>query len=74
MRSPECWIAFSRGSSPRSRRRDCASLAAVLRRTLFVALQTPQVELHADVPDVRPYLAGCGMMAVPLRIGRRVDG
>jgi glycosyltransferase involved in cell wall biosynthesis len=27
------------------------------------------VELHADVADVRPYLAGCGMMAVPLRIG-----
>lgn len=27
------------------------------------------VELHADVPDVRPFLAGCGVMAVPLRIG-----
>jgi glycosyltransferase involved in cell wall biosynthesis len=31
--------------------------------------QVPQVELHADVPDVRPFLAGCGMMTVPLRIG-----
>jgi glycosyltransferase involved in cell wall biosynthesis len=31
--------------------------------------QTPHVELHADVPDVRPYLAQCGVMAVPLRIG-----
>jgi glycosyltransferase involved in cell wall biosynthesis len=27
------------------------------------------VELHADVADVRPYLASCGMLAVPLRIG-----
>jgi polysaccharide biosynthesis protein PslH len=27
------------------------------------------VELHADVPDVRPYLAECGVMIVPLRIG-----
>jgi glycosyltransferase involved in cell wall biosynthesis len=29
----------------------------------------PGVELHADVADVRPFLAGCGVMAVPLRIG-----
>jgi glycosyltransferase involved in cell wall biosynthesis len=29
----------------------------------------PSVELHADVPDVRPYLARSGVMAVPLRIG-----
>jgi glycosyltransferase involved in cell wall biosynthesis len=29
----------------------------------------PGVALHADVPDVRPYLAGSGMMTVPLRIG-----
>jgi glycosyltransferase involved in cell wall biosynthesis len=27
------------------------------------------VELHASVPDVRPYLARSGVMAVPLRIG-----
>jgi polysaccharide biosynthesis protein PslH len=27
------------------------------------------VELHADVPDVRPYLRRCGLMVVPLRIG-----
>jgi glycosyltransferase involved in cell wall biosynthesis len=27
------------------------------------------VELHADVPDVRPFLADCGLMVVPLRIG-----
>jgi glycosyltransferase involved in cell wall biosynthesis len=33
------------------------------------AVQIPGVELHASVPDVRPYLAGCGMMVVPLRIG-----
>ncbi len=29
----------------------------------------PGVELHADVPDVRPFLAGSGVMVVPLRIG-----
>jgi glycosyltransferase involved in cell wall biosynthesis len=27
------------------------------------------VELIANVPDVRPYLAGCGALVVPLRIG-----
>lgn len=27
------------------------------------------VELHADVPDVRPFLARAALMAVPLRIG-----
>jgi polysaccharide biosynthesis protein PslH len=27
------------------------------------------VELHADVPDVRPYLAQSGVLVVPLRIG-----
>lgn len=27
------------------------------------------VELHADVPDVRPYLTGATLMVVPLRIG-----
>ena len=29
----------------------------------------PGVELHADVPDVRPYLAASGLLAVPLRVG-----
>jgi glycosyltransferase involved in cell wall biosynthesis len=29
----------------------------------------PGAELHADVADVRPYLARSGVMAVPLRIG-----
>jgi glycosyltransferase involved in cell wall biosynthesis len=33
------------------------------------ARATPGVELHADVPDVRPYLARAAAMAVPLRIG-----
>ncbi len=33
------------------------------------AVSVPGVELHATVPDVRPYLADCGMMVVPLRIG-----
>jgi polysaccharide biosynthesis protein PslH len=27
------------------------------------------VELHGDVPDVRPFLGQCGVMTVPLRIG-----
>jgi glycosyltransferase involved in cell wall biosynthesis len=30
---------------------------------------TPGVELHGNVPDVRPYLARCGLLVVPLRIG-----
>lgn len=29
----------------------------------------PGVELHADVPDVRPYLGQSAVLAVPLRIG-----
>lgn len=29
----------------------------------------PWAELHGNVPDVRPYLTGSGVMAVPLRIG-----
>jgi glycosyltransferase involved in cell wall biosynthesis len=29
----------------------------------------PGVELHADVPDVRPYLAASAVLAVPLQIG-----
>jgi glycosyltransferase involved in cell wall biosynthesis len=31
-------------------------------------LQQPGVELHADVADVRPYLASAGLLVVPLRI------
>jgi polysaccharide biosynthesis protein PslH len=33
------------------------------------AAATAGVELHANVADVRPYLAACTVMAVPLRIG-----
>jgi glycosyltransferase involved in cell wall biosynthesis len=29
----------------------------------------PGVELHANVPDVRPFLADCSLLVVPLRIG-----
>jgi sugar transferase (PEP-CTERM/EpsH1 system associated) len=29
----------------------------------------PGVELHGNVPDVRPYLADCSLLVVPLRIG-----
>ncbi len=39
--------------------------AALVRR----AAELPQVELHANVADVRPFLAESGVMAVPLRIG-----
>jgi glycosyltransferase involved in cell wall biosynthesis len=33
------------------------------------AKAVPGMSLFADVPDVRPFLARCGMLAVPLRIG-----
>lgn len=33
------------------------------------AASVPGVQVHANVPDVRPFLATCGMLAVPLRIG-----
>ncbi len=33
------------------------------------ARSTAGVELHANVPDVRPFLGRAGVMAVPLRIG-----
>src|SRR5262249_31356199 len=33
------------------------------------AAQKPGVELHGNVPDVRPFLARTGMLVVPLRIG-----
>ena len=40
--------------------------AAALRARVAAS---PGVELHADVADVRPYLAACGLLLVPLRIG-----
>jgi glycosyltransferase involved in cell wall biosynthesis len=55
--------------------------AAEPRATLFVVgrkpadglreavKRSPGVELQADVPDVRPFLHGSGVLAVPLRIG-----
>jgi glycosyltransferase involved in cell wall biosynthesis len=36
-------------------------------RRLVAAM--PQVELHANVVDVRPFLADCSLLVVPLRIG-----
>jgi glycosyltransferase involved in cell wall biosynthesis len=33
------------------------------------AAESPGVAMHADVPDVRPFLAECALMVVPLRIG-----
>jgi polysaccharide biosynthesis protein PslH len=34
-----------------------------------LAAHTNGAELYADVPDVRPFLARCGFLVVPLRIG-----
>jgi len=36
---------------------------------LELAREVPGVQLHANVPDVRPHLAAAGVLAVPLRIG-----
>jgi glycosyltransferase involved in cell wall biosynthesis len=33
------------------------------------AAEVPGMKVFADVPDVRPFLATCGMLVVPLRIG-----
>jgi glycosyltransferase involved in cell wall biosynthesis len=33
------------------------------------AQEQPGVQVHGNVPDVRPYLGQCAVMAVPLRIG-----
>ena len=38
-------------------------------RLAALVRQSPQCELAANAPDVRPYLARAGMMVVPLRIG-----
>ncbi len=50
-----------------------ATLAIVGRspapRLVERARAIPGVTLHANVPDVRPYMASSAMMAVPLRIG-----
>ncbi len=35
--------------------------------------ELPGVELAADVPDVRPYLAGAAVVVVPLRIARGIQ-
>ena len=53
----------------RSHRRVCCLLVGGLRNRSFGAAELTGVELHADVPDVRPFLARSGVMVVPLRIG-----
>ncbi|HMP08342.1 MAG TPA: glycosyltransferase [Lacipirellulaceae bacterium] len=63
----EAVLPLVRAAEPDARltvvgRRPPAPLAARLR-------QTPNCSCHADVPDVRPYLAQAGIMVVPLRIG-----
>jgi glycosyltransferase involved in cell wall biosynthesis len=52
---PEARLSIVGRNPPEDLRRRVASLAGV--------------ELHANVPDVRPYLAQCGLVVVPLRIG-----
>lgn len=59
---------------PRVRAQEPAATLVIVGRHPPPALSdrvrhTPGVEVHADVPDVRPFLAQCGVMAVPLRIG-----
>lgn len=59
---------------PRTRAREPDATLAIVGRHPPASLaqriaQTPGVELHADVADVRPFLAESGVMAVPLRIG-----
>lgn len=59
---------------PAVRARELSAKLIVVGRNPPAALierikQTAGAELHADVADVRPYLAQCGVMAVPLRIG-----
>jgi glycosyltransferase involved in cell wall biosynthesis len=52
---PSATLALVGRNPPEALRRQAAAL--------------PGVELHADVPDVRPHLDGCALMVVPLRIG-----
>lgn len=59
---------------PEVRRREPAARLALVGRNPPVwlrqrAAQEAGVELHADVPDVRPHLHQSGVLAVPLRIG-----
>jgi glycosyltransferase involved in cell wall biosynthesis len=52
---PSARLCLVGRNPPESLRRQVASMSGV--------------ELHGSVPDVRPYLADCGMLVVPLRIG-----
>jgi glycosyltransferase involved in cell wall biosynthesis len=59
---------------PRVRATVPAATLAIVGRNPSDALRrrvaaSPGVELFGSVPDVRPFLAGCGMLVVPLRIG-----
>jgi polysaccharide biosynthesis protein PslH len=59
---------------PAVRAWDPAARLAIVGRSPSVALRAKiaahlGVELHADVADVRPYLASAGLLVVPLRVG-----
>jgi polysaccharide biosynthesis protein PslH len=59
---------------PKVREKEPRATAVVVGRRppewlLQLAATTAGAELYADVPDVRPFLARCGFLVVPLRIG-----
>jgi glycosyltransferase involved in cell wall biosynthesis len=56
-----------RASLPQARLRIVGRRPPVWLRERIVGMEG--VELHADVPDVRPHLAASAVLAVPLRIG-----
>ena len=56
----------------REQKPDC-SLAVVGRNPTAAVLQMaekdPLIKIHADVPDIRPYLWGARVAVVPLKVG-----
>lgn len=58
---------------PEVRRRNGEAKLLIVGRnpsaSLIERARSPGIELHANVPDVRPYLGRASVMAVPLRIG-----
>ena len=64
-----CWTGSFRPYGPRSPRPGSAWSVGSPSTLGRAGHENPGVELHADVPDVRPYLATSGVMVVPLRIG-----
>ena len=64
------WSGSSPLCGPLSPLHDCFwSVVSPGRRSSRRSAALPALKLHADVPDVRPFLARSGVMVVPLRIG-----